>query len=162
MADKRGNRVIESFDDRYDKSALIVALNLRKEDFDEVFASTGASPHHAVKESWNMSTRRWIIYNRRDLPVAVLGVRPVDMFSDIGVPWFLGTDGMDKMKRFFIEISKPIIEEMKQGFDLLVNFVDARYIKTVRWLKWCGFIIEEPEPYGALQLPFHRFYMELT
>jgi hypothetical protein len=162
MADKSGNKIIEVFDRSYDKQVIDVALNLRVEDFDEVFALHGESPHYALLESWKMSTRRWVILNKMGGAVAVLGVRPVDMFGDEGIPWLLGTDGLDRMKKFFVKISKPIIEEMKQGFKVLANHVDARYIKTVSWLEWCGFEIEEPEPYGVMGLPFHRFSMEIN
>jgi hypothetical protein len=136
-----------------------VSCHLREADFDEVFASTGKSPHYAIQEGWAMSSKRWIILNAKDAAVAVLGVRPPEVYSNIGIPWLLGTDELDKISKFFLKISKPIIGEMTHGYDVLVNFVDARYEKTVRWLDWCGFTIDEPLPFGELQLPFHRFYL---
>lgn len=162
IQDRHGNRIEEVSGNSHAREMRHVSLNLRADDFDEVFASTGESPHLAIEESMLFSLRKWIMYNSNNEPVAVLGVRPITMFSRTGIPWFLGTDGLDKMKRFFLSISKRIISEMTQGFNLLVNFVDARYTKSVRWLEWCGFIVEDPEPFGALQLPFHKFYMELT
>jgi hypothetical protein len=158
--DKSGNKIVEVFDSSYEEHVSDIAMNLRAQDFDEVFAVTGENPYDAVKDDWAMSSRRWIVFNKENIAVAVLGVRPINLFSDIGIPWLLGTKGLDKMKKFFVKYSKPIIEEMKKGFDLLINFVDARYLKAVKWLKWCGFTIDEPVPFGAINVPFHRFYME--
>lgn len=157
---KNGHRVVQVFDNTYDKDVEHVAMLLRQEDFNEVFASTGEHPYDAIMEGWKMSTKRWLIFNEKGEPVAVLGVRPTEMFGDVGIPWLLGTDGLTKMKKFFMKISKPIIEEMKESFEILVNYVDSRYVKTTRWLDWCGFIVEDAEPFGKIGLPFHRFYME--
>lgn len=159
--DRDGNKVIEVFSDLYNAHVHYISDHLRAEDFNEVFASTGESPHHAVLLGWNMSLRRWIIFNKHNVPVAVLGVYGANvLFGDVGIPWLLGTYGLDEMKRFFMMMSRVLMEEMTQRFKLLINFVDARYERAVRWLKWCGFTIEAAAPHGALGLPFHKFYME--
>lgn len=160
MADKQGNRLVEVFDTSYDKMVRHIAMNLRKKDFDEVYATTGESPHLAIDTGWILSSRKWIILNKQGKGVAIMGVVTYETLSDIGIPWLLGTKGLDKIKRFFLKICKPVIEEMKKGFEMLVNFVDARYEKAVRWLDWCGFTIDDVVPYGTFDLPFHRFYME--
>lgn len=161
LMDKHGNKMIEIFDNRYDAQIRKIALNLREDDFDEVFAATGKSPHLDIEVGVKTSLRTWIMLNKNDEAVAVLGVKPLSVFSNTGIPWLLGTDGLNNMKRFFVQCSKPIIEEMKNGFKLLLNDVDVRYTKAVRWLKWCGFTVEEPKPFGAFGLPFHKFYMKV-
>jgi hypothetical protein len=161
MADKQGNKIVEVFDENtYNKHIIHIALNLRVDDFDEVFALTGESPHYAILESWNMSLRKWIMLDKNNMAAAVLGVRPLEMFSDIGIPWLLGAEGLNNMKKFFIKVSRPVIEEMKKNFKYLINYVDARYTKAVRWLEWLGFEIEEAAPFGVLNKPFHKIYME--
>jgi hypothetical protein len=148
LVNENGNRIIEVFDTSFDELVDDVAKNLRAQDFDEVFDATGKVPFGSIVEDWIMSSRRWIVLNKYNKAVAVLGVRPKTMFSDIGIPWLLGTKGLDKMKKFFVKYSKMIIEEIKKGFKLLLNFVDKRYLKAVRWLRWCGFTIEEAMPYN--------------
>jgi hypothetical protein len=160
MQAKPSNRIIEVFGTSYDEHVKDIAMNLRKPDFDEVYAVTGANPYLAVLDDWFTSIRRWIILNKNNKAVAVLGVRPIAIFSNIGIPWLLGTSGLEKMKLFFVKNSKLIIEEMKKGYKILFNYVDARYLKAVRWLEWCGFTIEEAVPFGTLGYKFHRFYME--
>jgi len=159
----KGNSVIEiSSEDRV-KDVLHVCTHLRAADFDEVFDVTGESPHITILEGWDIALRRWIIYNCNGVAVAVLGVRPIEPFSKIGIVWLLGTDDLDNMSKFFLKISKPIIEEMKKGFDIICGYVDSRYEKSKRWLSWCGFtIIDEPIQFGINRLPFHEFYMEVS
>jgi hypothetical protein len=160
IRDKHGNTVIDAYDGRYAKRVLYVATHLRAEDFDECFAIHGESPHLSILKGWAMSSYRGIISDKIDRAVGIFGVRPAEPLSRIGVIWLLGTDGLNNIKKFFLSISKPIIGEMSKGYDVLINYVDARYIKTLRWLRWCGFTVDDPEPFGALDLPFHRCYME--
>jgi hypothetical protein len=163
LQDKQGNVVTEVYDSRYDKEMMYVSTHLRQSDFDEVFAATGDSPHLTVLEGWELSSKRFMIFNGHAEPVAVLGVNPVPGRDGWGVIWLLGTDGLDKMKKFFVTISKPIIKELSLGYKLLVNFVDSRYVKTVRWLKWCGFTIEPPTTVGGrFAVPFHKVYLEVA
>ena len=160
MQDNRGNVVVEVFDDRYDKQMRHVSTHLRASDFDEVFAATGDSPHIEVADSWELSSRRFMIFNKRAQPVAVLGVRPLEAFSRIGIIWLLGTDGLGNMKKFFLRISKPIIKYLMDGYDVVFNYVDNRYLGALRWMEWCGFTVHAPEPFGALKLPFNQCTME--
>lgn len=159
LQDKFGHAVKESCDNRYNKDVRYVATHLRAEDFDEVFALTGKSPHYEVLNSWEMSTRRFMIFSG-DLPIAVFGVVPLHPYSTTGVIWLLGTDGLNKIKKFFLQISKMLIEELKKGFDTLINFVDSRYAKTLRWLEWCGFTIYEPIEFGINDELFNPVSME--
>ena len=50
---------------------------------------------------------------------------------------------------------------MAGGYTWLVNWVDDRNTCAIRWLKWMGFTIHEPEPYGVANLPFRRFDMKM-
>lgn len=162
MTDRQGNKIVEVFDNSYDDCIRHIAVNLRADDFDEVFAISGKSPHYDIIDSWQNSLRKWVILNNHGEAVAVLGIRPIgNMFSDIGLPWLVGTDELTKMKKFFVKVSKPIINEMCKHFKLLVNLVDSRYTKAVRWLKWCGFTFEDAKIVDTFysDVPFHKFYM---
>jgi hypothetical protein len=39
----------------------------------------------------------------------------------------------------------------------VVNYVDARNVKAVKWFRWLGFAVSEPVPYGPAGVLFHRF-----
>ena len=64
MLENNGNKIIEVFNDSYDDSVDYIAMNLRSQDFDEAFALTGENPYDTVKDSWLMSSRRWIVLNK--------------------------------------------------------------------------------------------------
>jgi hypothetical protein len=163
LRDKQGNTITEVYDERYDCQMCYVATHLRAEDFNEVFAATGESPHLDVLSVWAASSKRFMIFDKNCAPVAVLGVKPMEPYSNIGVIWLLGTDGLNKMKKFFLKITKRIIKELSIGYDMLYNLVDSRYTKTIRWLEWCGFTIDEPSTYnGELAVPFHHVYLEVS
>jgi hypothetical protein len=46
-------------------------------------------------------------------------------------------------------------------FPEMRNYVDARHARSIRWLKWLGFTIEEARPMGFAGLPFHPFGMRV-
>lgn len=132
----------------------------RKSDADEVYAMSGRVIDKAV-DDWNKSELCWVGIWEDD-PVTVFGVRRVSMLSDEGTPWLLGTDRIFEkaIKRRFIELSIPYVYlEMLRRFDYLENFVDARNLKSIRWLKMIGFTVEEAKPMGHLNVPFHRFWL---
>jgi len=56
---------------------------------------------------------------------------------------------------------KPVcvkwVRRQSEKFSLLYNYVDARNVKSIKWLRWLGFQLDEPAPYGVRGLPFHRF-----
>jgi hypothetical protein len=109
-------------------------------------------------DGWDNSSRRWIIVDKYGNGVCMMGVRPIN--NDVGVPWLLGTDSLNDIKIFFMKISKIVISEMKKQFKLLVNFVDSRYDKSVKWLKWCDFKFDNDTVlFGTMKVPFYRFEM---
>lgn len=161
MQDNKGNRVLEIFDNRYDNKLLEFSVNLRADDFDEVFSATGKSPHYTVISGWETALKRWLIFDSSDKIVGVIGLKPYDQYSNICAPWMLGTDGLNDISKFFLKISKPIIKEMLLYCDVLLNYVDSRYEKAIRWLKWCGFTVdaEKIKFFNDKNVPFYTFYM---
>ncbi len=69
------------------------------------------------------------------------------------------TDLVEKNKTTFLRYSRPMIEVMLAEFSHLENYVDARYKKCIRWLKWLGFVIHDAVPFGVQGLRFHKFEM---
>lgn len=62
------------------------------------------------------------------------------------------------MRLYFAKHSRAYVEEMNRAYNYLENYVDVRNIVSIRWLKWCGFQMEEPEIHGVAQIPFIRFH----
>lgn len=137
--------------------AEAVAANINPADRDEVWASTFSTPLEALKMGMQVSRDIRAVLADGE-PICMFGCAEPTMLSSIGTPWLLGTVALPKHARGFLRGSRVYFEKMKQEHGALVNYVDARHTNAVRWLAWLGFTIEPAKPYGAAQLPFHRFH----
>jgi hypothetical protein len=128
---------------------------LRQADVAEIWASTGLSPAFAVSYSIAHSKDAWAVL-LDGKPQAVFGVGNFGVNS--GVPWLVATDEIEKHPVRFYRMSKPMIAILRHKYEHLVNWVDARNKLSLRWLKWAGFTIDDPEPWGIYGLMFHRVW----
>ena len=154
LADKIEIREVEAGD------IAILVKNMREHDKQEVNAATNMGIRNAVKTSVNLSS-----YSKTGLVndelVCMWGVCPISLLSSSGSPWMLGTDLIEKKQRVFLRRSKPWLDDIRKDYRYLENFVDARNVLSVKWLKWLGFEMDEAEPYGIHGEPFHKFTMEI-
>lgn len=128
---------------------------LRRADVDEIWASCGLRPEIAVAYSVAMSNPGWAV-ELAGRPVAVFGAQTVS--GGVGVPWLVGTGDIEEHPIHFYRISKKLVAEMKERFNYMENWTDARNVLSIRWLEWSGFTVEPSEPWGAAGLQFHRFW----
>ena len=138
---------------------LSIAENMREADRNEVWASHRHTPLKAVISSFQQSSLVWTIHHK-GFPVAMFGVASQGALCDVGYPWLLGTDKMSNITIEFLRFSRYYVQQMLAGFRMLENWVDARNEKSMKWLQWCGFELEEPAPWGFDNLPFSHFTME--
>ena len=134
--------------------------NLRRSDREELYATSGKEPEKAVIESFFMSRKTWSML-LNGVPAVVLGVADFPEVSGVGVPWMVATDDIQKsaVKMAVLRCSKKFVEDLLSMYPHLINFVDSRNKVSIQWLKWCGFTVHKAQPYGAFNLPFHRFDM---
>lgn len=139
--------------------AAIIAANVRPEDRDELWATSYSTPEQAMVKGIEYSDASYTGMIDGE-PVCMWGVVPDGLIFNSGVPWMVGSTALDKHSiRFLRQCRKPLMEILDR-YDRLENHVDARNVRSVQWLKFMGFKIEEPENYGVLKLPFHRFWKE--
>ena len=154
MADKVEIRDVEEGD------IAVLVRNMREHDKMEVNAATHMGLRNAVQTSVIMST-----YSKTGLVndelVCMWGVCPISLLSGSGSPWMLGTDLITEKQRIFLRRSKPWLDDIRKDYRYLENFVDARNVMSIKWLKWLGFEMDEAEPYGIHGEPFHKFTMEI-
>ena len=154
MADKVEIRDVEEGD------IAVLVRNMREHDKMEVNAATHMGIRNAVQTSVIMST-----YSKTGLVndelVCMWGVCPISLLSGSGSPWMLGTDLITEKQRIFLRRSKPWLDDIRKDYRYLENFVDARNVMSIKWLKWLGFEMDEAEPYGIHGEPFHKFTMEI-
>lgn len=87
------------------------------------------------------------------------GVSPANL-AGRRAPWLIGSHVLDLNPAVFIRYCVEKMPEVRAAYPWLENYVDARADHTIRWLKWLGFTVEDPAPYGILRRPFHRFWMK--
>ncbi|CAB4149598.1 hypothetical protein UFOVP555_12 [uncultured Caudovirales phage] len=138
-----------------------VIAGLRQADYDEVLASSG-DVERTVRESPACSN--WTLTFLVDGEIAcVMGLAPIDgLLGTRAAPWMLGTDVLDRHPGALMKTCPRYIAGMLSSYPHLLNFVDARNTRSIRWLKRLGFKILPAVPYGAAQLPFHLFEMKAT
>jgi len=135
-----------------------VAADCRQSDREELHAMAGVDPYTAIQMGRDGGdTWAGLIDG---VPVCVFGVVPVGgMHIDMGRPWMVATEGIEKNAIAFLRRNKNWIRGMMGRYHHLINYVDARNTKAVQWLRWLGFQIHEAEPCGTYGLPFHKFEM---
>lgn len=137
-----------------------LANNMSQADRDEVAAAVGMGPYRALKDSLDRSVAAWTGLVK-DEPVCMWGVTPLDILGGLGSPWLLGTDELRKYGFTFLRECKSRLPAMLELFPLLVNYVDARHERAIRWLKWLGFRLDPaPVAYGLWGMDFFRLEMK--
>lgn len=77
--------------------------------------------------------------------------------SCIGVPWLISTIHVENHVREFLRVTSEAVAEMLTRHEELMNFVDVRNDRAIRWLKWLGFEFHDAMPYGPNNMPFYPF-----
>lgn len=136
----------------------MIAATMREADRREVWASGRHTPYEALTVSLKMSRQAWtgILAGR---PVLMWGVaRAGCVLSPVGRPWLLSSDVIENVaKREFIRRSREFVKIMRAEFPILENYVHAENRLSIRWLKWCGFTMDEiPVSVGGED--FYRFF----
>ena len=141
---------------REDVDELIA--NLREADRQELLAGDG-DPAAAVVRSVRDST--WALALRVDGKLAcIFGVAPLDgLLGRRGSPWMLGTPVIDRNPRVLIDMSPAYLDTMLGQYPHLINRVDARNRRSIRWLKWLGFTLHPAQMFPGHTHPFHLFEM---
>jgi hypothetical protein len=86
---------------------------------------------------------------------AIWGVRPlVELQHDTGVVWMLTGKVVDRVPRLFAGLSLCEVGRLLQLYRVLLNHIDCRYIRALRWAAWTGAELHAPRPWGAMALPF--------
>ena len=133
-----------------------IAKNMREADRREVWASSRHTPHEALATSLERAVFAWTCFID-DEPSIMFGVSRKTLISYVGVPWLLGTDDIHKVRVDFVKQSHRYVDRMQEAFPVMENFIHGENKLSIRWLKWCGFSIEDnPVLIGGAN--FYRFW----
>lgn len=136
--------------------AMEIGLNIRDQDETEVRLSHGISGLEAVLDSYIESDICMAIEGDNGLPVGITGVCGDRI-------WLLGTYGLTATKNHRRELclyGREWVDYcLEQTGGPIGNHVYSKNTASIRWLKFLGFTVEHPEPFGpsaALFCPFWR------
>lgn len=131
-------------------------LVLRPSDRAEAEAWSHDPPEKTVADSIKDSSEAWAGLADGEL-VCLFGVAPLTLIGVTGIPWLMGSVAIERHQRAFLRRNADFIDRWQVEYPILRNFVDARNTTSQRWLRWLGFRIDPPVPYGVSGLPFHPF-----
>ncbi len=122
----------------------IIVDNMRLPDIREC-ALVGVSPKLALHVPFVEEGARGFTICHNNKPIAMCGITPMDKYMHTGKIWFLGTDDVDKIWKSFYKHSKLILSFLSIDYDVVENYVPVDHHKTIRWLKWIGFEVENQQ-----------------
>jgi hypothetical protein len=140
-----------------DTHALMLLQDLRDADKKEVEASHGMSAQQACLAAARTPEAKAIFLNGEFC--GLFGI--LDVGDGVGSPWFLGTNAVLRNRKEFLKASRPIFELLSAPFSYLTNYVHVENKQSQRWIKFLGFTLYEPEPFGASGELFRPFDMRL-
>ncbi|HBF39772.1 MAG TPA: hypothetical protein DDW50_20970 [Firmicutes bacterium] len=119
-----------------DTSAL--SPSIREPDKLEVLTMGAPDPEEALATSFKLSSFRYsLLLNER--VIAMFGAAPKSLFGQTATVWLLGSEEIERMKVSFIKkLCIPYLDLFLKEYPVLENWVDGRYTKSIRWLKWLG------------------------
>lgn len=141
-----------------DEMVRKIASDMRQSDLEEVWASHRWTPLQAMLKSVEVSDYSTAIVIDGEL-CGIFGLRVDSYLSGRGLPWMLTSNNMINYKRDFILKTRPVIDQMMEVVPYLENYVHAKNKLSIRWLKWVGFTVEQPEPVGYNGELFHKFHI---
>lgn len=142
-----------------DAHAVALAATMRASDVAEVEASGEPSPLAAVRRSMLFSSHTAAALTADGRVICIYGVGAMGFLSNTGCPWFLASDLLGEYRRELIARSRSHLSAVLDLYPELENFVDARAVGAIRWLRWLGFKVSAPMPCGPREAMFCRFTM---
>lgn len=131
-----------------------LAPRIRQIDREEIWLAGHMTPEESI--AIGIQDESYACYFGDDLAL-IFGCRPVTLLGGVACPWMIATDIIEKRPKQFLRYCKPATEYWQSRYDLLVNYADYRNDLVKKWVKWLGFTLYEPEPYGPEGAMFCRF-----
>ena len=137
---------------------LYIAEHLREADRQEIKAALGQSPREALVEGCVTAKACFMFRDPEGVPTGLFGI--VEDPTGVGaVAWMVSTDGIERYSMTFLRRCRKWVATLLETYGTLWNYVDARNTVHVKWLRWMGFTLEGPVPYGYQGLPFYKLIL---
>lgn len=133
-----------------------IAEHIRRADRREIHFLSALKPLPAIRLTIAQSEHAWTA-TVDGRPAAIFGVCRKTRLSDTAMPWLLATEEADRHMASFARLSRKAFDAIMEAYPVLENYALAENVKTLRWLKWLGFDMQEPQPHGCMGAMFVRF-----
>lgn len=125
-----------------------LAENLREADKNEIKAFNGMEPREGLQYCIEGNSETWIACVE-GVPCCIFGLTEVegdDEESKSGVIWAMGTELLFQHKKTLNLVSRKVIRDWLEKYDVLFNYIWEHNTTHLEWLKRMGFIVM-PETY---------------
>jgi len=139
----------------HEHTAPLIA-GLREIDRRELYMLTRLQAADALAITLMGSVAAWCAHEDGRV-ICAFGINRRSTLSNVGVPWLVGTDLVETHARRFARQSRDYLDRFSRVFPQMENFCLEENRVTVRWLKWLGFDMDDPQPMGFSRAPFVRF-----
>lgn len=118
------------------RDACWVAVHIREEDAEEIWASSRTTPGEAVLDSFKRSDECYaVIPDDGDDPVAIFGVAGDPDVHGLGIVWLLATPGIHKIALSVFRLSSVWIDWIGERYPLGLH--NAAYKQNHLHIRWC-------------------------
>ena len=119
------------------EDAKELSKNLRKEDIEEIKANSNSNPYHALYTGVQYSYLPLTIMSDDDRPIMIMGVIPHG--KKLGMIWLLSSPEIKNISIPFLRNCNGVLDLYLKAYPVLYNYIDARNLLHVKWLRWLGF-----------------------
>ena len=116
-----------------DISKLVDAI--REDDAAEVDALSAKSLEISIRDSVKGSEEAWTATFNGEV-LCIFGIAKFNLLSEEACPWLMTARGIEKHRKAFLTGTKVTLDYWKARYPVLINYVDARYTRALRWAKW--------------------------
>jgi len=134
-----------------------LAPRMRYDEVIEVWAALHLTPEATLLKLMKHSVFSRAMFLDGELST-LFGV--IETPDGVGIPWLLSNDVVDRKPVAFWRASKTILAWLRSIYPALLQYVDARYLRSIAWARRLGFTVGPAEPHGAAGLPFHPLAIE--
>jgi hypothetical protein len=136
-----------------------LAPRMRDVEVAEIQAADGTTPLEALVDAITTSSEAYALiiggelaccYGVRALQSSALGGR-------VGIVWMLTSPVVERKPKAFWKVCLKQVPALLTRWDELVNAIDVRHEKSIRWAKRLGFRLDAPAPFGIAGRDFARF-----
>jgi hypothetical protein len=129
-----------------------LATRLKHDDVEELKAASGRTPEEVMADLAEHGYGMIGAYFDNKLE-AVFGVNKNGYPEGMAAVWLLSSDALKHHAKSLLKISRDYLDAW-QCYGTLFNFVDARAVRSLRWLKRVGFKFTYIPSHGTQGLPF--------